>query len=303
MVGPHTRGPQQEAAIQCAAFCVFIAALESSVEANYLSNAIEVKIRRTQDFEIVFLLQLGGFIYMPRFFIDGPAEGLVSITGEDARHIAGSLRMTAGETLTLCDAAGFDYSCEIIACDKAAVQVAVREKTACKSEPSVRLRLYQALPKSDKLELIVQKAVELGVGEIVPVLSARCVSRPDAASFEKKRQRLCKIALEAAKQCGRGRIPAVLPLVSYAEAVSSMKADDAAILFYEQADTKLTDALRADVKTVSVFVGAEGGISPEEALLARENGVLHASLGPRILRCETAAISACALVMHDLGQM
>lgn len=134
---------------------------------------------------------------MPRFFCDAIAGGKAVITGEDAAHIARSLRMQPGERLTLSDGQGTDFDCVLDLVTPQEVFLTVLESYPCRTEPSVYVRLYMAMPKAEKLELIVQKAVELGVGEIIPVLTRRCVSRPDPKSFEKKRVRL-------ARHCRRG---------------------------------------------------------------------------------------------------
>lgn len=123
---------------------------------------------------------------MPRFFCDAIAGGKAVITGEDAAHIARSLRMQPGERLTLSDGQGTDFDCVLDLVTPQEVFLTVLESYPCRTEPSVYVRLYMAMPKAEKLELIVQKAVELGVGEIIPVLTRRCVSRPDPKSFEKK---------------------------------------------------------------------------------------------------------------------
>ena len=149
---------------------------------------------------------------MPRFYIDPPAGDFITLTGEDARHICRSLRMSAGETLVLCDGAGNDYNGVLRQADGQTATVEILSRHPSQTEPSVFIRLFQALPKGDKMEWILQKAVELGASEIVPVLTERCISRPDEKSMDKKLARWQKIAVEASKQCGRGRIPAVCPL-------------------------------------------------------------------------------------------
>jgi 16S rRNA (uracil1498-N3)-methyltransferase len=237
---------------------------------------------------------------MPRFFTDNINASDLSavIEGADAAHIANSLRMRPGEELILCDLAGTDYRCEITSLSKGAVFLRILDNSPSAGETGVYIRLFQALPKADKLETIVQKATELGAAEVIPVLTSRCVSRPDAKSMEKKRGRLAKIALEAAKQSGRGRIPAIGRLHSFAEAVEAMRGDDAPLFFYENAEKPLRDVLPAGARNISVFIGSEGGFSPEEAELARKAGLLTAGLGPRILRCETAPVAAISAVLY-----
>lgn len=239
---------------------------------------------------------------MPRFFTADIGEKTASITGEDARHIAKSLRMRLGEELILCDMNGCDYRCEISAISDGMVTLEVLEKKPCASEPKVRVSLFQALPKSDKLESIAQKAVELGVSELTPVLTSRCVSRWDKKDEAKKLERLRKIVLEAAKQSGRGIIPRGNSLCGFEEAVSRMKASPLAILFYERAETPLREILVSDFDRISIMTGCEGGFSPEEAAFAVENGIAAASLGGRILRCETAPLCALSAIMFRAGE-
>ena len=156
---------------------------------------------------------------MPRFYIDPPVGDFITLTGEDARHICRSLRMAVGEALTLCDGAGIDYNGVLRQTDGQIATVEILSRQPSQTEPTVSIRLFQALPKGDKMEWIIQKAVELGISEVVPVLTERCISRPDEKSMEKKLLRWQKIAVEAAKQCGRSRIPTVCPLMSFSQAV------------------------------------------------------------------------------------
>ena len=236
---------------------------------------------------------------MPRFYIDPPAGDTVLLEGEDARHISRSLRMAVGEEITLCDGAGTDYLCRLSAMDSQTVTAQILRQEPSQAEPSVFVRLYQALPKSDKMELILQKAVELGVGEIVPVLTERCISRPDPKSMEKKLQRWQKIALEAAKQCGRGRIPTVCPLMSFAEAAAHLGGMEKGLFLYEKGGLPIKSALENPVKEIGIFVGAEGGFSAEEAAAAEQAGAVLTGLGPRILRCETAPLAAISAIMYE----
>lgn len=241
---------------------------------------------------------------MPRFFMEDIGGQRAVIRGEDARHICRSLRMQPGEELILCDTRGTDYRCNILGVSSDEVEVEILEKTSSVGETACRLRLYQALPKGDKLEHVVQKATELGVDEIVPVITARCISRPLARSMEKKAQRLQKIAQEAAKQSGRGRIPVVLPMMTFPEAVQEMAADKLALLFYEKSGVLLHEVLGdSSPNSISLMVGSEGGFADYEAAEAEAAGVRLASLGTRILRCETAPICALSAILYHLGEL
>lgn len=149
------------------------------------------------------------------------------------------------------------------------------------------------------MEWILQKAVELGASEIVPVLTERCISRPDEKSMDKKLARWQKIAVEASKQCGRGRIPAVCPLMRFSEAARALGKMEKGLFFYEKGGLPLKESLRAPAKQIGIFVGAEGGFSPEEARLAQESGAVCVSLGNRILRCETAPLAALSAILYE----
>ncbi|MCL2034458.1 MAG: 16S rRNA (uracil(1498)-N(3))-methyltransferase [Oscillospiraceae bacterium] len=239
---------------------------------------------------------------MPRFFTSDIADNTVRITGDDARHMSRSLRMRVGEVFEACDLSGFDYRCKVVEISPGLVTASVLQKEPSKGEPAVRISLYQALPKSDKLEQIVQKAVELGVYEITPVLTARCVSRWDSRDAEKKIERLKRIALEASKQSGRGIIPRVLPLCGFEAAIESMRKSKLAVLFFENAKTPLREILGEGYDSISIMTGSEGGFSQEEALYSAAKGVHPARLGQRILRCETAPVCAISAILYAAGE-
>ena len=241
---------------------------------------------------------------MPRFFVESLAGDPIVIEGGDARHIALSLRMKQGEELILCDGKGTEAVCAVASLCPESVVLDVKERRASETEPKTRVTLYQALPKADKMEYIVQKAVELGVYRIVPVLTSRCISRPDEKTAAKKRERLCKIAAEAAKQSGRGIIPEVDGVLTFKNAVKEMSTAGLPIFFFEHASLPLHKYMEKYTGgDIAVMVGAEGGFSDEEAAFAEENGLLSASLGPRILRCETAPVAALAAIMYAAGEM
>ena len=170
---------------------------------------------------------------MPRFFTNELDENNITLTGSDAHHIGRSLRMRPGEALTVC-CCGIDYNCEIARITEDTVYLDLKEKVRCAAEPDMEVTLFQAVPKLDKLEHIIQKSVELGASRIVPVLTRRCISRPDDKDFAKKLPRLNKIAEEAAKQSGRGMIPEVTPIVSWKKAIEMMDELDMTVLLYEE---------------------------------------------------------------------
>lgn len=239
---------------------------------------------------------------MPRFFTDTPPDEAALITGEDAQHIGRSLRMKPGEALTLC-CGGVDHECEIVSITSDSVVCRVLSKAPSPAEPAVEVTLFQALPKSDKLELIIQKAVELGVRRIAPVLTARCISRPDERSLGKKLERWQKIALSAAKQSGRGLIPEVMPVIGFEECLSQAAALDRAFFCYEKGGESLSKLGLSGARRIGLIVGPEGGFEDGEAQAAEVMGICMTSLGRRILRCETAPLAALSAIMLLSGDL
>ena len=249
---------------------------------------------------------------MPRFFIQpdqiDQQSGTVTLTGADAHHIARSLRMAAGETVTVCDAA-HEYDCILeIFHDEREVIARITETREVTTEPPFSTHLYQALPKGDKLDSIIQKAVECGVDAVTPFESAHCIVRIKPEAEDKKTDRRRRIALEAAKQCGRGSIPEIFPSISFSEALSRASEADLALFCYEGEGTQpLRTVLSSYIATrptgdrprISLMVGSEGGFSPAEAQAAREAGMIPVGLGRRILRTETAAAFVLACLVYE----
>ena len=241
---------------------------------------------------------------MPRFFVESVDNDFIEINGDDARHISLSLRMKKGESLVLCDGKGREAEAVIREAFPESVVLDITERRDSIAEPKTEVVLYQALPKFDKLEYIIQKSVELGVSKIVPVLSSRCISRPDEKTMKKKLERLRKIADEAAKQSGRGKLPEVGELLSFKNAVAEMVKAETPIFFFEHAEYPLHEIMeKRRGGKIAMMVGSEGGFSEEEAAFAAEKGALIASLGPRILRCETAPVAALSAIMYAAGEM
>ncbi len=234
---------------------------------------------------------------MARFFIKEHISGDFLLEDENARHAVKSLRIRKGETLVLCDGKKQDFICEVKDVYTDSLMLSLIEAVQNKAEANVKVTLYQCLPKADKMELIVQKAVELGVTEIVPVVSSRCIANYSGKE-DKKVGRFNKISLEAAKQCGRGIIPNVAMPIKFEEAVKTAKGTK--IFCYENGGEHFKNILNEDIKEVSILIGSEGGFSEEEAKLASENGFTCASLGKRILRTETAGLSALSIIMYEL---
>lgn len=252
---------------------------------------------------------------MPRFFV--PKESIdlkcntVRIEDEDARHISRSLRMAAGEHITVCDGEGTAYDCELT--EFLADSVICRILGACKqmTEPPFKAMVYQALPKGDKLDTVIQKSIECGAYSLTTFESEFCIAKEKADSVQRKLERRRRIALEAAKQCGRGIIPEIHPTVDFITAIKEAARADIPLFCYEGEGTvplatllrSKKDVLDAGVggyPTISVVIGSEGGFSPEEAKFAKENGMLMAGLGGRILRSETVAGFVLACLVYEL---
>lgn len=253
---------------------------------------------------------------MPRFFVD-PADvrdGTVTLTGENAHHAAYSLRLAPGDRILVCDQQTA-YLCEMVAFDSETATARILSSSPIDTEPPFLARLYQALPKGDKLDTVIQKAVECGVCEVTPFESSRCIVRAKPEAEARKTERRARIAEEAAKQCGRGIIPTVYPTVTYAAALEAASTADLVLFCYEgndvtplpalieQARPKL-DAVTAGGRTpeIAIFVGSEGGFSPDEAAAAKARGCAMTGLGKRILRTETASgfVLSCLIYALEL---
>ena len=242
---------------------------------------------------------------MVRFFVSAQElqQEAPVLTGENAQH-AKVLRLKAGEQVLLCDGEGNEALCAVTDFGKDFCGVEVLERRESATEAAVRVSVYMALPKSDKLEHVIQKATELGAYEIVTFPSARCVSKPDEKSLKKKLERWQKIAVSAAEQSGRGRIPQVVILDSFAQALSRAAEADKALMFYEheEAVTLHMALSEGTFQTVSLLTGPEGGLEESEVEQARAAGLQVCTLGKRILRCETAPLCALSAVMYAAGE-
>lgn len=240
---------------------------------------------------------------MPRFFVTSSQieNGTVSILGDDARHISRALRMAAGEHITVCDMARTEYECELTAFLPDRVEARILRASESDTEPPVYITLYQALPKGDKLDSVIQKAVECGVSCIVPFESERCVVRAKPEAEAHKTERRTRIAQEAAKQCGRGILPEVKPTVGFDEVLRTAAEADVVLFCYEGEGTLPIGTLLREKKIqkgskLAIVIGSEGGFSVSEAQKAAACGFLMTGLGKRILRTETASSFALACI-------
>jgi len=250
---------------------------------------------------------------MPRFFIKNEQieNDVVTIIGNDAFHISRALRMAAGEHITACDEDGTEYDCELITFADGYVEGRITERCESKTEPCFFAHIYQGLPKGDKLDLIIQKTVECGASALTTFESDFCIAKSKADAEPKKLERRQRIALEAAKQCGRGRIPEIYPTVSYEKMLDEASKADLVLFCYEGegtkpigkylscVDLKKISETRGRKPRIAIVVGSEGGFSDKEADMARSRGFKPCGLGKRILRTETAAMFALCCAVYE----
>ncbi len=249
---------------------------------------------------------------MPRFFLPGAAGftvgGELTLLPEDARHIALSLRMAVGDALIVSDGEGNDACCRLESISPSSVSARVTEVRRGEGEPPLPIYLYMGYAKGDKIETVIQKAVELGVSEVIPFFSSRCIRRPAGEKNARLGERYNKIAREAAGQCGRSRLPKVAEPLSFPDMLKAATTADLALFCYEGEGTEPLSRLLPAGRmpgSVAVVVGSEGGFSPEEAAAAAAAGCRLTGLGKRILRCETAPLFAlsCLAYVYDLGNI
>ncbi len=240
---------------------------------------------------------------MYRFFV--PVENVegerIRITGDDVNHAKNVLRMSVGEKVVVSCGQGVDYYCIIDFIRENQIGLRIEEEKAAVTELPVAITLFQALPKRDKMELVIQKAVELGAAEIVPVQTRRCVVRLDERKADRKLVRWRAIAEAAAKQSGRGVIPRISEIMSFAEALNYAEQMDTVLIPYElyedMADSMETMRKAAGGSSIGIFIGPEGGFERGEIEQAMGRGAFPLSLGKRILRTETAGMAALSVLM------
>lgn len=249
---------------------------------------------------------------MPKFFVKNNQidNDKIVILGQDVNHISNVLRMKKGERLNICNMDNTkNYIVEIEDVNKLKVECKVVEELISNSESNVEVYIYQGLPKADKLELIIQKSVELGVKEIIPVDMKRCIVKLDEKDKAKKFERWNKIAEVAAKQSERDVIPVVQNVKSIKEIISDFSQYNLILLCYEnEKEVFLKDILKEFSKhineyeniKVAVVIGPEGGIDETEVEYMKKNGANVISLGNRILRTETVALSVLSIIMYEL---
>lgn len=246
---------------------------------------------------------------MDRFFVDKKNINLENntciIEGEDVKHISKVLRCRIGEELEVCDNNNNEYICEITNIDKNQVELNIVEKVDIQRESDLKIKVYQGLPKGPKMEMILQKLTEVGVDEIILVQTKRTVVKVDDKKEDKKLERWERIIYEAAKQSKRGKIPTLRGVLTFKEALADMKENDFNIAPYENEKTKsIKQAIKGvNINTMGIFVGPEGGFEETEIEAIEDIGGQSVSLGPRILRTETASLVASSIVLYELSDL
>ncbi|RGX11918.1 16S rRNA (uracil(1498)-N(3))-methyltransferase [Paraclostridium sordellii] len=246
---------------------------------------------------------------MDRFFVEKKNVNLENntciIEGEDVKHISKVLRCRVGEELEICDNDNNEYICEITSIDKSEVQLNIIDKVDIKRESDLKIKVYQGLPKGPKMEMILQKLTEVGVDEIILVQTKRTVVKVEDKKEDKKIERWERIIYEAAKQSKRGKIPKLRGILSFKEALFDMGKNDLNIAPYENERTKsIKQAIKGqDINNIGIFVGPEGGFEDTEIKDIEDIGGQSVSLGPRILRTETASLVASSIVLYELSDL
>lgn len=247
---------------------------------------------------------------MPKFFVaeNQINNNKITIIGNDVNHIKNVLRQKSGDKITICDISKEqDYLCEIDKIEEKSIDCNIIKKLENNTESNVKVTIFQGLPKADKMELVIQKSVELGVYDITPLQMKRCVVKLNEKDKAKKIQRCQKISEVAAKQCGRNIIPKINNIVNVKEVCNLCNEYDIVLIAYEnekentlKKELKNLKKLDKEEIKVAIIIGPEGGIAPEEIEMFEENGAKIITLGNRILRTETVALSVLSIIMYEL---
>ncbi len=249
---------------------------------------------------------------MNRFFVNptdvNEEKQQIMIEGEDVKHISKVLRLRVGDTIEICDGIKWEYIAEIQEISKDQVRASFRERFPSHREASVKVKLYQGIPKAAKMELIIQKTTEMGITEVIPVITKRTIVQLNEKDQAKKNDRWKKIAVEAAKQSKRGILPYIHQPLTFQQALSHGEANDINIIAYENEDHRGVRSILQEVKpsepqTIGIWIGPEGGFEKEEIEAAKEKSIHSVTLGPRILRTETAGLALLSMIMYELGDL
>lgn len=223
------------------------------------------------------------------------------LTGENAHHVIKSLRMKTNETITICTKDNKEHLCKITGFENNNVCLEVLSSKECLQEPSVNVTLFMSLVKSDKMDMIIQKSVELGIKEITPIITSRCISRPDKKGMDSKIKRWQKISENAASQSRRGLIPKINSLVKLEDI--DLSTFDTSIVFYENGGEQIKDIIKDTSKKIAIIIGSEGGFSEDEINKIKNKGAKVATLGKRILRAETAPLVSLSAIMYETNNI
>lgn len=246
---------------------------------------------------------------LPKFFAEKERleQGTLHVVGGDAVHMGKVLRLTQGSRITLCDGEGTDYEAEITAISKEKAECRVLRSYPCETEPNIQVTLFQGIPKAAKMEYIIQKCTELGITAVVPIMTKRTVVKLENEKAEgKKLERWNKISAEAVKQCGRGTIPKVYPVMNISDLCRMAAEFDLLLVAYEEeTEMSLRQVLQKaeSPKKIGIIIGPEGGFEAEEVKALSKAGAVSVSLGKRILRTETAGHTVLTAVMYEFGEL
>ncbi|MDA1296374.1 MAG: 16S rRNA (uracil(1498)-N(3))-methyltransferase [Chloroflexi bacterium] len=247
---------------------------------------------------------------LPRFYVSEQVPGAgstIRLSQDTGRQVQRVLRLRPGDEIVIFDGSGPEWSAEIVSSDRAGVSVAVGRSHDPGAEPDLRVTVCQALVPSERMEFVVQKGTELGAARFVPIVSER-VQAKDSRPTEHRIERWRKIAVEAAEQSGRTRVPEILPVESFENCVSRLGAEGPLVLLWEEERgmslrTAARESVRDASRHVGVLIGPVGGLSAAEVHVARSAGALIAGAGPRILRAETAPIVALSVLMCEASEL
>ena len=237
---------------------------------------------------------------MRRFFPIRIADGVAYFDEQESKHIAKVLRMNKGDKIIVPEGRG-EWICELEDISLNACTAKTIEFRGCDAEPKRKITLYMAYSKADKMELVVQKCVELGLSVYSPFISSRCVKVPDEKSSIKAQERFKRIAFEAVKQCGRAGEITVESPICFKELLEKIRQHKTVLFAYEASEGSLENALKTAEDDIALIIGPEGGFSEAEAQSIVLAGALSVSLGTRILRAETAAIALTSIVSYSVG--
>ncbi|MFZ5817710.1 MAG: 16S rRNA (uracil(1498)-N(3))-methyltransferase [Bacillota bacterium] len=241
---------------------------------------------------------------MTRFFLDRVEEGRVVLSREDSHHLLRVMRAEVGAPFTVL-AQRMEYDCRLEAVEEGRAVGRVEASRPAGGEPPVQITLFQGLAKGEKMELVIQHGTEIGITGFVPVATARSVVKLEPKKAAERVERWQRIAREAAEQCRRGAVPTVAPLLTWKQAVARSGEFDLLLVPWEEGGEGLRAVLAAHpgAQRIALFIGPEGGLSPEEVALARAHGAVAVTLGPRILRTETAPLAAAAAILFARGDL